>query len=697
MLMDRKVKPLFIFLLINLIVPDLILAQDYHAIDSLKRCNIEETDQKKIVDNLNLIANQFSHNIPDSALSYFDKAAKLAREISYKKGESGALFMKSYYYDVIGNTQQAITNMEQAAKLLAEIGDSAHLSGCYNNLGAFYSYGNDQKTSLEYFIKAIHIGEAIQDSFTLGEAYSNVAGFYSDLKEYSSALKYYKKGLEVDLHYNTSEKVAISHTDMGYINIKLHRYEDALQHLQKARELSSQIDNPYFQIILFHRFAIYYNETENLNLANQFIQKALDICEKYDYPILKADVLSLRGEVLIKEKKYKTSLLVLDSAITMYSNLGSTFYLYELYKNKARAYSGIGLDNDAYQFLLKANELDESPLRNTLSETLSNFEKEEALKEERDRQKLEKELQVQKNENALIKIKSRLYFTIYLSVLLGSILIVALYFYLLKRNHNKLLESNYELINHQKELIETSYSDLKNNEIRLAELNATKDKFFSIISHDLKNPFNTMIGISELLIQNPEIKNTEDYEELMLGMFETAKSGHDLLENLLEWSRSQMGSLKLEPQTFSIDDIIDSTVKFFSETTKAKEIKIYTPPKTTDKVYADYNMLNFIIRNIVNNAIKFSHPGSQIEISTSTKDNKLITCVKDYGIGMSQENLDKLFKIEHSIQRNGTNNEKGTGLGLILCKEFVEKNEGTISVQSTKGKGSLFCISLPTG
>ncbi len=671
------------------------MAQDLLKIDSLKNLNIGEKDQKKVVDNLNTIAGEFSHNNTDSALFYIEKALTLAQQISYAKGEAEAYFMQSYYYDVLGNNAQAIASLENATRIFTEMGDSSYLSGCYNNLGAFYSYGKNQKKSLEYFIKSIQIGEAIKDSFSLAEAYSNVAGFYDDLKEYTSALKYYKKGLDVDLHYNESENIAVSYLDVGYINIKLRRYDDALIQLQKARGLLAEIKDPYFQTILYHRFATYYNETGDLKLANEYIVKAYNICKNYDYPILMADMLSLKGEILLKEKKYKSSLSVLDSAIAQYTDLESTNSLYDIYKNKAKAYSGLGLHNEAYRFLQMSNMRDESPVTNVIAETLSNFEKEEALKEERDRLKLEQELRVQKDENTLIKVQSRLYFTIYVAILLGVVLVVGLYFYVLKRNHNKLLESNYELINHQKELLQTSYSDLKSSEASLAELNATKDKFFSIIAHDLKNPFNTMIGISELLVENPEIKNTDDYEELMLGLFETAKSGHDLLENLLEWSRSQIGTLKMEPRLFEIDEIIKSTVSFFSETTKAKEIRIYIPTENNYTVYADYNMVNFIIRNMLNNAIKFSYQGSQIEILTSTRGNELIICIKDYGIGMDQETLDKLFKIEHSVQQNGTNNEKGTGLGLILCKEFVEKNNGTISVESTKGKGSLFCIGLP--
>ncbi|MCG6190628.1 tetratricopeptide repeat-containing sensor histidine kinase [Maribellus maritimus] len=692
--METKMYHLPFSVFFCLLIPASLLAQDLSAIDSLKKLNREETDKKKIVSNLGHIAGKFSHNNPDSALFYIDSALNLSQEIDYKKGQAQSCLMQSYYYDVLGNTEQSISSLEQAKRVLIEIGDSVHLSGCYNNLGVYYSYGDNQKKSLEYFIKAIEVGEAVRDSFTLGEAYSNVAGFYADLKEYSSALKYYKKGFEIDLYYKDNNKIAVSHTDIGYINVKLRRFDDALEHLLKARELMPEIEDPYYKTMVYLRLAIYYNEAGDLSKAFENIQKAKDICAKYDYLILKADILSVEAEVLLKEKKYKQSLSVIDSAIVQYSEMGSSFYLNELYKNKAKVLSGLGLHDKAYQFLLMADKQDELSNKDVLAQILGNFEKEQTLKEERERFKLEQNLRIQQDENTLMKIRSRLYFTIFLSCFLAVILIVALCFYFVKRKHNKLLKSNYDVINRQKELLEKGYADLEKSEARLTELNATKDKFFSIIGHDLKNPFNTMIGISELLIENPDI-DTQDYEELMQGLLETAKSGHDLLVNLLEWSRSQIGTLKMNSKEFEIGEIIKSTVLFFSETLKAKDIKIYAPTENSYSVYADYNMVNFIIRNIVNNAIKFSHKGSQIEFSIIESENELKICIKDYGIGMSQDTLEKLFKIEHSVQRNGTNNEKGTGLGLILCKEFVEKNKGTISVESTVGEGSLFCFSLP--
>ncbi|WP_346856039.1 ATP-binding protein [uncultured Draconibacterium sp.] len=693
--MTRRLR--FLFLLLIGIPFNIHLAQSQNqlAIDSLKNLNTTETDQQKIVKNLISIADNFTYHQIDSAIYYTDKAIQLSNKIDYPKGAAEADFFKAYFLDISGDYDKAISSLEKAASIFTEIGDSSYLTGCYNNLGVLYSYGDKQKTSLEYFIKSVNIGEELKDSFSLAEGYCNIAGVYEDLNEYSSALKYYNKALEVDLHYNPVEDLAISYLDVGNINIKLHRFDDALENLQKAQVLMPKINDAYYKAVLHQRFATYYTETNELDKANEYVLKSNNFSKNFDYPMFKADMLAIKGEILLKQKMYNASLEILDNAIEQYNKLKFTYSLGEIYKFKAEAFSGLGQHTKAYEFLQMANAEEEKHKSNEIAETLGEFEKEEALKEERTRLKLEQELEIQRNENELIKVRSKLYFTINLSILLGSILVLALYFYAIKRNHSKSLESSNELINHQKELIEKSYLELKQNESRLLELNATKDKFFSIIAHDLKNPFNTLIGLSELMIENPELKHTDDYEELIEGMAQTAKSGHDLLENLLQWSRSQVGSIQLAPKAILLDELFVTVSMFFNETAKAKNISIAIPAQTELKVFADYNMAHFIVRNLINNAIKFSYYNTKIEVDASVKEDMVVVCVTDHGIGMKAEIVSKLFKVEYSVQRNGTSDEKGTGLGLILCKEFVEKNGGEIWVESIEGKGSTFCFSLP--
>lgn len=235
---------------------------------------------------------------------------------------------------------------------------------------------------------------------------------------------------------------------------------------------------------------------------------------------------------------------------------------------------------------------------------------------------------------------------------------------------------------------------LKKNEKMLAELNATKDKFFSIIAHDLRSPFNSILGFSDLIYESC-INQEFDQIELMSRMLnKAAKQSFDLLNNLLEWSRTQRGKSEFHPTRFLISDIINSTVNVLMLSANSKNIDIQK--NIVDNfVYADYNMLETIIRNLVSNAIKYTHNGGEIKISAHEVPDGIQIEVIDNGIGINFENQQKLFKIGENISTFGTNNEKGTGLGLVLCNEFVKEHMGKIWFKSEPGKGSAFFVIIP--
>lgn len=235
---------------------------------------------------------------------------------------------------------------------------------------------------------------------------------------------------------------------------------------------------------------------------------------------------------------------------------------------------------------------------------------------------------------------------------------------------------------------------LRQNECRLKELNATKDKFFSIVAHDLKNPFNTLIGFSHLLITHADNLDEEKVRSFYEMIHNSARQGFNLLENLLAWSRSQTGRLEWHPIVFDIRQSVNENIKLLGATADRKQIKLDNKISEPLMVYGDLNMLTTVLRNLISNALKFTLSGQRVEIFAREEDQAVI-CVKDTGIGISEEDQAKLFRIDVNHSTKGTANEQGTGLGLILCKEFIQKNSGHIWVESELGKGSCFCFSLP--
>lgn len=250
-------------------------------------------------------------------------------------------------------------------------------------------------------------------------------------------------------------------------------------------------------------------------------------------------------------------------------------------------------------------------------------------------------------------------------------------------------------------LIVRDITEQKNNEnnIRLSSeklkiSNATKDKMFSIIAHDLRGPIGNLKAMMEVILETPESFEEEEFKEIIKLLKDSSVSTYELLENLLSWAKSQQNLIEYNPKTHNINKIINSTVKLFKNWTDRKNIKIHTDLSQNIKVIADENMVRTVLRNLINNAIKFSNENCWIKIACKTKDDKIIVSVQDNGVGISEENINKLFDNNQFYSTYGTNQEKGSGLGLPLCKEFVEKNNGTIWVESQKNKGTTFYFTL---
>ncbi|MBK6962873.1 MAG: PAS domain-containing sensor histidine kinase [Bacteroidales bacterium] len=236
---------------------------------------------------------------------------------------------------------------------------------------------------------------------------------------------------------------------------------------------------------------------------------------------------------------------------------------------------------------------------------------------------------------------------------------------------------------------------LKESEIRLTELNATKDRFFSIIAHDLKSPFNNILGFSNLLADLVKDKSNNEIVEYAEIIKNASEQAMDLLLNLLEWSRMQTGRIPFNPEAIDIVRLVHEACKLSDVTARLKSIGIIEELPEKLIAFADKAMIGAVMRNLISNAVKYTNSGGYIVVSAQMPVNELLVSVSDNGVGISKTALEKLFRIEESISTKGTRNEKGTGLGLLLCKEFVEKHGGRIWVESESGKGSTFYFTIP--
>ncbi|NVO09340.1 MAG: DUF4154 domain-containing protein [Bacteroidales bacterium] len=336
-----------------------------------------------------------------------------------------------------------------------------------------------------------------------------------------------------------------------------------------------------------------------------------------------------------------------------------------------------------------------------------------------EKQKIEIQSQQQKIDNQVNildlqqkRIQAQKWF-LFLSFTVVFLTLFLIYFiyrgYKSKKNANKLLEESNISIQHKNEEIEAYNEELKvtNDELnfqkeeifvqkdKLEIVNATKDKFFGIIAHDLRNPFNLLLGLSELLVEQISAAEYDKSKEVADKINQTSSVAFDLLENLLTWSRSQTGQIQFCPSNLNLKDVIDTNILLLKNSAESKGILLSSAITENLYVYADKNMLLTTLRNLLTNAIKFSRNNDKISVEADENDDFITIHVLDTGVGIDDHVIEKLFKVNEHVKTEGTANERGTGLGLILCKEFIDWHQGRIWVESKKGIGSRFSFILP--
>jgi len=240
-----------------------------------------------------------------------------------------------------------------------------------------------------------------------------------------------------------------------------------------------------------------------------------------------------------------------------------------------------------------------------------------------------------------------------------------------------------------------SEEEIKKKNIELKELNESKDKFFSIIAHDLRSPFQGLLGMSNFMIEEFESLSKEEFREMALSLNEALHSQYKFLDDLLSWSRIQSGRMVFEPEELNVKSEVEKVIKLFDTNINNKKIEIITNINSNLYVIADNDMLLLLLRNLISNAIKFSNTNGIIEITAFREDEMIFFVISDNGVGIAEENIAKLFRIDVQFSTYGTAKESGNGLGLVLCKEIAEKHNGSIWVERCINQGTQFYFSLP--
>ncbi len=624
----------------------------------------------------------------EQALEYVEKALDLSHA-------AGKLSEVAHYSNILGSLRSdlhdfeaAENNIKKAFEIYESSGDKEGMARTLNNQGSMYNRMSLYDQAQECFFRALELFRETGNMTGLASVKNNIGIIHKHLNNNNIALDYFNLSLQLyQKHGIIRSSVAPLLNNIGIIWYEKGNHETALDYYNLALDTYESINSVRGVATVTHNIGILHTNMGNYQQAMRAYRRSVEINEGTGDIYRLANNYNNLGELYIYMKQYDSARILLDRSLEMALGLDARNIISENYLFQSKLFSNLNdFDNalrcyeeyDAYRdsiFSLESgNKIAELQIRNKRQNLIT-----------------ETELLQKNNEIQILEIRKQNTILLYLggmALIITIFVIVMLRIYRYRRNLNKeLKKKSMQLAIANKELVET-----ENN---LQKLNSTKDKFFSIIAHDLKNPFNALLGFSETL--------NRDYKDLSRKMIHTyieiinksATDLYQLLENLLEWSKSQTGNIKYNPEKFSLAEIAVNGINPVRVNAERKMITIKTEVDPEIMAYADKNIITTVIRNLVNNAVKFTHHKGEIIVSAREGTENIELSVSDNGIGIGPVEQKKLFSLHYNITTAGTNDEKGTGLGLVLCKEFVSKSGGEIWLKSEKGKGSTFTFTIP--
>lgn len=668
-------KLLLIFALISVV----FTASSQAPIDSLLRICEKASEKQKPEYYLEISFNTRTDSAKSNAFAR--KAYQLAVKNNQIPEQAKAFYYtgETSYYSL--DYPRSIPRYEKAIPLFKELKDTLNVFNCYNSIGLCYYYMNQGEKAIAQFIEALKLCD--HDLENGADAISNIGMVHEKMQNYQDAISNYRRALKINISINDSASIGVGYNGLGEVFSTMNRTDSAIVNYTKALHIYKKLKNRGRQAIELNNLAcVYKNYPDSLNKALDYFNIAWKGFQESGWQLYEVDIKSGIGSVYLKQAKYKEAIKMFEESLQLTDKYLRGLFLKKLnYEGLSEAYQKMGDYKTALKYNILYAQYSDSLVQKEKYEQLMNLEKQyETQKKENEILQLHAKqdlTNIQLHKNKQLKLLG------FISVFLLLLLIVFVLFkYFDKIKLNLVLEEKNRQIEQSEQ------------ELRL--LNAAKNKFFSIIAHDLKNPFHTVMGYSYLLNKDYE-RFTEDERRKFAGdIHHSTNNIFRLLQNLLEWTKSQTGRLTFTPIEIEFKRILDNSLSVLYAVAEQKKIQLTFSCTDGLMVFADPLMIETVLRNLINNAIKFTPENGFIEIVTEQTDHKVTISVKDTGVGISEEDVSNLFRIDSKVKRKGTNDEDGSGLGLILCKEFIAKNNGTIWVESIPGNGSSFKFTIPT-
>ncbi|MBM2813747.1 MAG: hypothetical protein HW421_509 [Ignavibacteria bacterium] len=649
----RKLFFLIIFLVYN---PCLFSAEP----DSLKTISTQIIeDSSKVIYYLKLSSDK-TYNFTD-AVNYANYALNLSSKLNYLRGQANALNRLGTLWKYLGNYPKSIEYHLLELRIWQKLGDTHKIADADCSIGETYRANRMMNLALEYLNKALATQISIKDTLGQALALNRIAAINYELSEgdsvkLKSTVNNSTKSLELAFYLKNNGLISNNYNILGASYRMTGNFNKSLYYLFKSIE---------------------YMNTDSIKLDKPLVLINIAYCYK-------------------SMKKYSKAIPYAEESFQLAKKSGVNIYQRESAMILSQLYRELGNYQKAYDYLCASTNTHDA---------IYSKEKEDQIiaihtKYELENKEKENEILRQKNHIRELEQNRLSTFLIILSVFTGLALILI---YLIYQRNRSIRKINVSL--------KEKNNEIKNKNNILNDLNATKDKFFSIIAHDLRNPLSSFKQSIEIILSKME---NLSFKELKINLAHLGKSADNvfsLLENLLVWSRSQRGIITYEPEQIDLLLLVKNTINFFSQNAAAKNIKVINSIEGRNFVWCDINMILTVLRNLLSNAIKFTFPNGKITLESKIVTNEISLnsgqsenaspdafieiCIRDTGIGISDKDIAKLFRIDSAYSTFGTASEQGTGLGLILCKEFVERNGGIIRVESCQGEGSSFFFTLP--
>ena len=615
---------------------------------------IKQENLSSAIDSLNNIAFTYRRTNPKLSLEYAFKAYQLCQNIDYKLGLAESLHNMGSAKAVLGQLDKALDELVKASQIREELNDTQELVSTFNNIGYIYSeLANDTK-ALEFYERALTYQELAKNKSKAGIIYNNIGYVYVRAKNYDAALSYFNRALEFNREANDKRGESSTLSNIGLIYRARGDYKKGLKYHLDAYELGkSQNDRIGMTAMLRDIAEAYFLMNNNVEATNFALRS-----------MLMANEFGLHGE----ER----------------STAGVLARIYEkreLYKEAAKYYK---LESNLKDSLFTIQRSD------AVERIQAAYEIENKLKEN---DYLKKEQEINQR---VIRVQTHVLraSVLFIIIVVSLLLVILLVNKRMKCTLKELTQRKNE-ITKQKETIQQKVVALDEKNEELQSINSIKNKLFSVIAHDLKNPFNSIIGYSELLVNNFKNYSDDEVWSFLKIIHENGVKGNMLLDNLLQWSRMHTQTIQFLPVIGKLHKLVLDELYFFQPKVQEKNVEVKIDIDDELEVFADSNMLKTIIRNLFSNALKFTPANGVISINALSRSSSVLVSVSDTGQGIEPHIKDKLFTGEAGVTTANEDGEKGTGLGLMLCKDFVVKHKGEIWVESKPGEGSSFFFWLP--